>query len=44
MTIADFLSHADFFQWVGMFILASILAKGLAHFRLWGNVYKDKDQ
>lgn len=42
MTFADFLNQAGFWQWVGLLILAAILAKGAAHFRLWGDIVKNK--
>ena len=42
MTIADFLHQAGFWQWVGLLILAGILANGAANFRLWGDITKNK--
>lgn len=40
MTFSDFLYQASFWQWVGVLILAGYIAKGVAGFRLWGNITK----
>lgn len=42
MTIADFLYQAGFWQWIGMIVLAGIIASGIANARLWGDVTTNK--
>lgn len=42
MTIFDFLAQACFWQWVGILILASLAAHGVANFRLWGHMTRNK--